>query len=268
MDKDKLNEVLKQHKLWLGTDGKEGKRANLSGDNLSGDNLSGANLEYADLRGANLWYANLRKADLRGADLRKADLCGADLRGAELCDANLRKADLRGADLCGADLRGACLEYADLWGANLEGVDLRGACLEYAGLWGANLEGVDLRGACLEYADLGDAYLYGAKFDCEKTDPVEDDKVKHLPEDSKERKDIPIYTGVINYFPDAFVELAKLSLRGGVQHGQTRETLHWDRDKSTDHLDALCRHMIDEDWVEVAWRALANLQVQIEKENE
>ena len=243
MDKDKLNEVLKQHKLWLGTDGKEGKRAN-----LSGDNLSGANLEYADLRGANLWYANLRKADLRGADLRKADLCGADLRGAELCDANLRKADLRGADLCGADLRGACLEYADLWGANLEGVDLRGACLEYA--------------------DLGDAYLYGAKFDCEKTDPVEDDKVKHLPEDSKERKDIPIYTGVINYFPDAFVELAKLSLRGGVQHGQTRETLHWDRDKSTDHLDALCRHMIDEDWVEVAWRALANLQVQIEKENE
>ena len=243
MDKDKLNEVLKQHKLWLGTDGKEGKRAN-----LSGDNLSGANLEYADLRGANLWYANLRKADLRGADLRKADLCGADLRGAELCDANLRKADLRGADLCGADLRGACLEYADLWGANLEGVDLRGACLEYA--------------------DLGDAYLYGAKFDCEKTDPVGDDKVKHLPEDSKERKDIPIYTGVINYFPDAFVELAKLSLRGGVQHGQTRETLHWDRDKSTDHLDALCRHMIDEDWVEVAWRALANLQVQIEKKNE
>ena len=243
MDKDKLNEVLKQHKLWLETEGKEGKRAN-----LSGDNLSGANLEYADLRGANLWYANLRKADLRGADLRKADLCGADLRGAELCDANLRKADLRGADLCGADLRGACLEYADLWGANLEGVDLRGACLEYA--------------------DLGDAYLYGAKFDCEKTDPVEDDKVKHLPEDSKERKDIPIYTGVINYFPDAFVELAKLSLRGGVQHGQTRETLHWDRDKSTDHLDALCRHMIDEDWVEVAWRALANLQVQIEKKNE
>ena len=218
MDQDKLDEVLRQHKIWLETLGQEGQRAD-----LSGANLSGANLEYADLRGANLWYANLRKADLRGADL-----CDADLRGA----------------------------------------DLKGACLEYADLWGANLEGVDLRGACLEYADLGDAYLYGAKFDCEKTDPVEDDKVKHLPEDSKERKDIPIYTGVINYFPDAFVELAKLSLRGGVQHGQTRETLHWDRDKSTDHLDALCRHMIDEDWVEVAWRALANLQVQIEKENE
>jgi hypothetical protein len=219
MDQDKLDEVLRQHKIWLETLGQEGQRAD-----LSGANLSGANLEYADLRGANLWYANLRKADLRGADL-----CDADLRGA----------------------------------------DLKGACLEYADLWGANLEGVDLRGACLEYADLGDAYLYGAKFDCEKTDPVEDDKVKHLPEDSKERKDIPIYTGVINYFPDAFVELAKLSLRGGVQHGQTRETLHWDRDKSTDHLDALCRHMIDEDWAEVAWRALANLQVQIEnKESE
>ena len=89
---------------------------------------------------------------------------------------------------------------------------------------------------------------------------------KHLPESPNDRKDIPIYTGVINYFPDALVELAKLSLTGGVQHGQTKDTLHWDRSKSTDHLDALCRHMIDKDWAEVAWRALANLQVQIEKD--
>ena len=216
MDKDKLKEVEKQHKIWLDTDGMRGLRANLSGAFLGGANLKGANLEGANLEGANLKYAVLE----------------------------------------GANLKDANLEYA-----NLEGANLKDAFLEYACLYGANLEG-----AVLEGANLKDAFLEGAKFDDVKTESLGDDKKKHLPEDSKARKDIPIYTGVINYFPDAFVELAKLSLRGGVQHGQTRETLHWDREKSTDHLDALCRHMIDGDWAEVAWRALAHLQVQIEEE--
>ena len=86
-----------------------------------------------------------------------------------------------------------------------------------------------------------------------------------LPTDAKSRKNIPIYTGCIKYFPDAIAAVSQLSLKGGIQHGQTLETLHWDRSLSSDHLDAMCRHMVDEEWVQVAWRALANLQVQIEK---
>ena len=60
--------------------------------------------------------------------------------------------------------------------------------------------------------------------------------------------------------------VAKVSLKGGLQHGQTPETLHWDRSKSGDELDAMMRHILDEDWGQVAWRALANLEKQIEKE--
>tara|TARA_B100000575_G_C23109710_1_gene640883 strand:+ start:106 stop:432 length:327 start_codon:yes stop_codon:yes gene_type:complete len=86
-----------------------------------------------------------------------------------------------------------------------------------------------------------------------------------LPTDAKERKAIPVYTGFIKYFPDAIVEISKISLKGGIQHGQTPETLHWDRSKSGDELDAMMRHLIDEDWAQVAWRALANLQKQIER---
>jgi hypothetical protein len=86
-----------------------------------------------------------------------------------------------------------------------------------------------------------------------------------LPTDAQERKAIPIYTGFIKYFPDAIVEISKVSLKGGIQHGQTPETLHWDRSKSGDELDAMMRHLIDEDWAQVAWRALANLQKQIER---
>ena len=53
--------------------------------------------------------------------------------------------------------------------------------------------------------------------------------------------------------------VAKISLKGGIQHGQTPETLHWDRSKSGDELDAMMRHVIDEDWAQVAW-SYGNLQ--------
>ena len=81
-----------------------------------------------------------------------------------------------------------------------------------------------------------------------------------LPEGAKERKDIPVYTGFINYFPRAIAAVAKISLIGGLQHGQTAETLHWDRSKSGDELDAMMRHILDGDWEQVAWRAMANLE--------
>lgn len=89
-----------------------------------------------------------------------------------------------------------------------------------------------------------------------------------LPSDAKERKAIPVYTGFINYFPRAIAEVAKVSLAGGIQHGQTAETLHWDRPKSGDELDAMMRHVLDKDWAQVAWRAMANLEKHLEREEQ
>lgn len=89
-----------------------------------------------------------------------------------------------------------------------------------------------------------------------------------LPEDAKARKSIPIYTGFISYFPRAIAAVAQLSLVGGIQHGQTATTLHWDRSKSGDEKDAMMRHIIDEDWDQVAWRALANLEKHLERKAE
>jgi hypothetical protein len=99
--------------------------------------------------------------------------------------------------------------------------------------------------------------------------------VGSLPTDSQERKRIPIYTGLIKYFPDAVAEVARVSLIGNQQHHPDKP-LHWDRNKSTDELDALARHLveagkIDSDGVrhsaKVAWRALANLQKELENSN-
>ena len=152
--KEELKTILEQHKLWLNSNGKEGKCANLTGANLSGADLYGAILSGANLTDANLTGANLIGADLTGANLSGADLTDAKLYGANLTDANLTGANLTGVDLIGADLIGA-----DLTGADLIGADLRHAVLYYAVLTGANLSDANLYGADLELAILTDTIL-------------------------------------------------------------------------------------------------------------
>lgn len=88
------------------------------------------------------------------------------------------------------------------------------------------------------------------------------------------RKETPIYSGVLNYFPLAIAAVAQASFAGQQQHNPDKP-LCWDRSKSGDELDALSRHLlqageIDTDGVrhsaKVAWRALANLQKELEGE--
>tara|TARA_B110000495_G_C22853850_1_gene497864 strand:- start:97 stop:705 length:609 start_codon:yes stop_codon:yes gene_type:complete len=80
-----------------------------------------------------------------------------------------------------------------------------------------------------------------------------------LPTDAGERKTYPIYSGFINYFPNAIAAVSHLSYKGSQQH-QPDQPTQWDMNKSGDELDALMRHMIDGDWEQVAWRAMANLE--------
>lgn len=91
---------------------------------------------------------------------------------------------------------------------------------------------------------------------------------------TQERKEMPVFSGVLNYFPDAIREVSKTSWTGNQQHHPDKP-LHWDRSKSGDELDALARHLMeagttDSDGVKhsakVAWRALANLQKELERE--
>jgi hypothetical protein len=93
-----------------------------------------------------------------------------------------------------------------------------------------------------------------------------------LPSDAKTRKNIPIYSGVLQYFPDAIAAVTECSKKGNDQHNPG-QPLHWAREKSTDHHDCLIRHAmqagtVDDDGIlhsaKVAWRALAALQVELE----
>lgn len=97
-----------------------------------------------------------------------------------------------------------------------------------------------------------------------------------LPTDAQERKQIPITTGVLDYFPLAIAEVAKCSWAGNQQHHPDKE-LHWDKTKSTDHADCIARHLVDRGKFDtdrqrhsakLAWRALALLQLELESEKE
>ena len=103
---------------------------------------------------------------------------------------------------------------------------------------------------------------------------LEEQKDDKKDEEKNGRKGMPVYSGVLTYFPDALKEVAKCSLAGQKQHNQGDE-LYWDKNKSFDNEDALVRHLIDhsknpidEDGVlhlaKVAWRALASLQIYLE----
>lgn len=95
-----------------------------------------------------------------------------------------------------------------------------------------------------------------------------------LPIEPKARKGIPLFSGLLKYFPDALIAVAHCSYVGNEQH-HPGEPLHWDKSKSTDHYDCLLRHLVDDltgvpvdpspvgdvdHLAKVAWRALAGLQ--------
>src|SRR5262249_715901 len=115
MNPEEIKALLADHQQWLGSETKEGKRADLSGANLEAADLHGANLRGANLRKANLSRCNLEGANLRGADLREANLQQAALSGTTLFEA-----DLAGADLSNA--RG--LLAGQLGGTNTSGAKL------------------------------------------------------------------------------------------------------------------------------------------------
>jgi dATP/dGTP diphosphohydrolase len=96
-----------------------------------------------------------------------------------------------------------------------------------------------------------------------------------LPQDSEDRKNMPLVTGLLDYFPAALAEVAKLSKAGNDKHNPG-EPLHWARGKSMDHADCIARHLADRGAFDpkdgtrhsasLAWRALALLQEELEAE--
>lgn len=90
------------------------------------------------------------------------------------------------------------------------------------------------------------------------------------------RKEFPMYSGLLKYFPNALKEVSYCSYVGQQQHNPDLP-LAWDRTKSSDELDAMLRHLsdhakgidFDDDGirhiVKCCWRILAMTEKILEK---
>ena len=85
---DELVRILKEHELYVETDRRSGKRANLNSTDLSGRSFSGMKL-----RRVRMSRAELAGADFAAADLRRANMIGAKLQGGCLASADLTQGD-------------------------------------------------------------------------------------------------------------------------------------------------------------------------------
>lgn len=107
------------------------------------------------------------------------------------------------------------------------------------------------------------------------TQESEQSTVKNsLPDSAEKRNEYPMADGLLDYFPNALAEVARLSWLATQQHHPDKP-MHWDRSKSTDHRNKIIRHLIDSGKFDekglrhstmVAWRALALLQEELEKD--
>ena len=68
--------------------------------------------------------------------------------------------------------------------------------------------------------------------------------LRTLPSAAADRKNAPVMTGAIDYFPLAVAEVARISKAGNDQHNPG-QPLHWARGKSMDHADCIVRHLIE-----------------------
>lgn len=100
---------------------------------------------------------------------------------------------------------------------------------------------------------------------------------KGLPTEDKARKALPLWTFLMEYFPDAWLAVANVAIAGNQQHNPG-EPLHWAREKSTDQMNTAFRHMWDHGrgvpkdtdgqyhLAKAIWRLSAELQLLVEKD--
>lgn len=98
---------------------------------------------------------------------------------------------------------------------------------------------------------------------------------------SQSRKEHPVCSGFLDYFPDAIVEASRVSFLGNEKHNPG-QPLHHARGKSNDHADCIARHLMQRGGFDeltlngvthrvrhsaaLLWRAAALLQEELENE--
>lgn len=184
---DELHSIIEAHGVWLQHDGRQGRRANLSGWDLQGIDFRNAYLPEANFRGANLRGANLSGATLQGADFAQSNIENTNFMDSRLDGSNFSRCEGMGAyfnnaTMVGCNFSSAIMECADFTNTKVAGGKFREAFLVQAKFTnsdldcaimryvnaseaifnGANLQQADCRDTNFKYAQFREANLNGA----------------------------------------------------------------------------------------------------------
>jgi uncharacterized protein YjbI with pentapeptide repeats len=175
-----LDDIEREHQLWLSSAGEQGSRAHFAGDMLEGINFAGRQLAYANFRGAVLTSADFSNADITHADfteavLQQAIFTNSRVYGAMFTMAQAQAMRITTSDMSGTNWQGAHLENAQLIGVQFSDAILRDIQASGSHWQQCDCTRVMLRGAILTnsiweqtslaYADFREIGAHTARFD-------------------------------------------------------------------------------------------------------
>lgn len=144
IDGEKLSHILKEHALWLKTNGEKGKRADLSHQTLKFIDFSDCQLNKADFQFAIIDHCVFNHAKLVNADFNWATIDATDFMYANIYSAKFNHSSLSQDNFDYADLR--FTEFYQMSIASCSFKMCNGQCvsfkkskLDYCGFKGANL---------------------------------------------------------------------------------------------------------------------------------
>ena len=155
---------MKELAVWIVSNGGDGVRLELDGQELIAADFSGT-----DLRGSAIRNCNLVGASFEEAELMLADLSGSDISRGNFVQASLLGTVLRGTTLIGANFRSAKLQQAEIYGADHKKtgrsipVVVMDSDLSEADFSGAVVDGVDFTRCNTEGAKLKQGKLVNCK---------------------------------------------------------------------------------------------------------
>lgn len=145
--KKEFNKVVKLHQEWLISDGKKGKRADLSGVNFSGWEMRRVNLNSAILNGAVFCNCQITECSFKGATLSGSNFVQSYINDSEFNYAQLDDSCFIGSSINNVSFHYAVLNRSDFGRALVYYSSMQFAILRCANLKMADFYCVDTYGA-------------------------------------------------------------------------------------------------------------------------